>query len=128
MHLSGAYLQLSEQRDGMFFTPDMSRRARSVELWATLKYLGRSGVEELVDTLCARASQFASQLSANGFRVLNDVVFNQVLIACETTEETLSTLKNVQGSGVLWCGGSSWMGEPVITRYQDKRQFLGNYA
>jgi glutamate/tyrosine decarboxylase-like PLP-dependent enzyme len=114
MHQSGSYLQPGGHRDGMFFTPDMSRRARSVELWATLKYLGRSGVEALVDGMCERASYFASELAKNGFRVLNDVVFNQVLVACDTPEETLSTLRKIQSSGILWCNGSSWMGEPVI--------------
>jgi glutamate/tyrosine decarboxylase-like PLP-dependent enzyme len=114
MHQSGSYLEPSGQRDGMVFTPDMSRRARSVELWATLKYLGRSGVEALVDGMCERASFFASELSKSGFRVLNDVVFNQVLVACDTPEETLSTLRNIQSSGITWCNGSSWMGEPVI--------------
>ncbi len=114
MHQSGTYLKPSGQRDGMFFTPDMSRRARSIELWATLKYLGRSGVEALVDGMCERASFFASELAKGGFRVLNNVVFNQVLVACDTPEETLSTLRNIQESGVSWCNGSSWMGEPVI--------------
>ena len=41
MRMSGSYIVFSEKRDGMLYTPDMSRRARSVELWATLKNLGR---------------------------------------------------------------------------------------
>jgi glutamate/tyrosine decarboxylase-like PLP-dependent enzyme len=114
MQLSGAYIQYSDKRDSMMYTPEMSRRSRAVELWATLKYFGRSGIEELVDGLCARAAQFADLLSKAGFRVLNRVVFNQVLVACDTPEETETTLKNIQASGECWCGGSSWHGEPVI--------------
>jgi len=39
LQASGAYITYSENRDGMLFTPEMSRRARAVELWACLKYL-----------------------------------------------------------------------------------------
>jgi hypothetical protein len=37
-----------------------------------------------------------------------------VLVACDTPEQTEATLKNIQGSGECWCGGSVWKGEPVI--------------
>jgi glutamate/tyrosine decarboxylase-like PLP-dependent enzyme len=103
-----------DHRDGMMFTTEMSRRARAVELWATLKSLGRGGVEELVDRLCAHAQSFARLAGAAGFRVLNDVVFNQVLVACETPELTRATLRAVQASGECWCGGTTWRGEPVV--------------
>jgi glutamate/tyrosine decarboxylase-like PLP-dependent enzyme len=92
----------------------MSRRGRVVELWATLKFLGKDGVEDLVDRLCNHAANFANQLRAEGFHVLNDVVFNQVLVACDTAERTKSTLENIQRSGECWCGGATWNGEPVI--------------
>lgn len=114
MQASGSYIQFSEQRDGMLFGPDMSRRARSIELWAALKSLGKTGVEQLIDGLCDRAAQFAEQLQQNGFNILNEVVFNQVLLACDSATETESTLEQVQRSGVLWCGGSTWNGEPAI--------------
>jgi glutamate/tyrosine decarboxylase-like PLP-dependent enzyme len=114
MQASGSYIQYSEKRDGMLYTPEMSRRARAVELWATLKFLGRSGVEELVDGLCDRARQFAEQLAAEGFHILNDVVFNQVLVSCDTPEQTKATLANIQKSGECWCGGAIWNGKPVI--------------
>jgi glutamate/tyrosine decarboxylase-like PLP-dependent enzyme len=114
MQATGSYILYSESRDGMLYTPEMSRRARGVELWAALKYLGRSGVGELVDELCRNARYFAEQLSESGFQVLNDVVFNQVLVKCETPEKTQAALKNIQISGKCWCGGASWKGEPVI--------------
>ena len=114
MQASGSYLIYSEHRDSMLYTPEMSRRARSVELWAALKSLGMSGVGDLVDTLCQNARYFAGQLSAQGFRVLNDVVFNQVLVSCDSPEETKATLSRIQSGGVCWCGGAVWLGEPVI--------------
>ena len=114
LQMSGSYIAYSENRDGMLYTPEMSRRGRALDLWATLKTLGKSGVEELVDGLCQRARQAADGLRAQGFNVLNEVVFNQVLVACDTPEETHQTLRNLQRSGECWCGGAEWKGQSVI--------------
>jgi glutamate/tyrosine decarboxylase-like PLP-dependent enzyme len=56
MQASGSYIHYSKERDGMAYVPEMSRRARSVELWATLKTLGRTGIENLIDSLHQYAS------------------------------------------------------------------------
>jgi glutamate/tyrosine decarboxylase-like PLP-dependent enzyme len=114
MQVNGSYIQYSEKRDGMLYTTEMSRRSRAVELWATLKFLGRSGIGMLVDGLCNNSLLLADRLRANGFRILNEVVFNQVLIACDSPELTSATLKNIQQSGECWCGAAKWNGEPVI--------------
>ena len=89
---SGAYIHYSDHRDGMMHVPEMSRRARAVDLWATLRYLGRNGVAEMIDGMCVRAAQFAGQLAARRFRILNEVVFNQVLVAGDTPEQTREIL------------------------------------
>ena len=114
MQNTGAYIVYGAERDGMLFTPEMSRRSRGVELWATLKSLGRAGVAELVEGLCERARQAAELLRLAGFRVLNEVVFNQVLVACGGREETLAVLAALQASGEAWCGGTTWQGETAI--------------
>ena len=114
MQNTGAYIVYSEKRDGMLYTPEMSRRSRGIELWATLKTLGRSGTIALVEGLCDRAAQASVQLQSAGFRILNEVVFNQVLVACETKDETLATLQHLQDSGECWCGGTTWQGQAAI--------------
>jgi len=114
LHATGSYITYSEQRDGMLYTPEMSRRARGVELWAALKYLGKQGVDDLVSTLCERSSQAAGLFVEAGFEVLNEVVFNQVIVACETDELTERTLINVQQSGICWAGSASWFGRKII--------------
>ena len=114
LQASDSYLHFGAERDGMLFTPDMSRRARGVELWAALKSLGRAGIDQLVAQLCRRARQFAHELSAQDFNVLNEVVFNQVLVACESPALTEKTLELIQAGGECWCGGSEWRGQPVI--------------
>ncbi|PDY87618.1 pyridoxal phosphate-dependent decarboxylase family protein [Bacillus toyonensis] len=114
MQANGSYLQYSNQRDGMLYVPELSKRARSVELWAALKYLGKSGIEELVDGLCDNAEYFAEKLSENGFSVENKVVFNQVVLKCDKPEITSATLKNIQASGKCYSSGAKWHNEPAI--------------
>ena len=115
LHMTGSYIVTSEERDGMFYTPEMSRRARIIELWAALKYLGKEGVDEMVETMHQRAVQFKNEiLRIDGFHVPNDVVFNQVLVHCETDELTQTTLFNVQQARECWVGGSQWENKKVI--------------
>jgi glutamate/tyrosine decarboxylase-like PLP-dependent enzyme len=117
LQASGAYLtsNYSEKRDGMMYTPEMSRRARAVELWAALKYLGKAGVDELVYGLHKRADQFAHALKQAGFTVHNNVVFNQVIVSpSDDDETTLAVLAQIQASGECWVGSSIWEGKAVI--------------
>ena len=114
MQMTGSYIVLSPQRDCMLYTPEMSRRGRIVELWATLKSMGRTGVSELVQDLHEKAVYFASKLGNEGFSIHNEVCFNQVLVSVGTEEQTQTVLKAVQESGELWCGASQWEGKPVI--------------
>jgi glutamate/tyrosine decarboxylase-like PLP-dependent enzyme len=114
LHQQGSYIQLSEQRDGLLYTPEMSKRARAIELWAAMKYLGRNGIAELVEQLHSHAQLFADLLTDNGFTILNKVAFNQVILRCETEQLTKKTLSLVQQSGECWCGGSTWHEKSVI--------------
>jgi len=114
LHMSGSYIVNSEQRDGMYFTPEMSRRARIVELWATMKYLGKEGIDAMIQNMCDRAIQFAEEFRKANFEILNDVEFNQVMVACDTDELTMKMLEKVQEERVCWCGPSLWFGRRVI--------------
>ena len=115
LHMSGSYIIKGDERDGMYYTPEMSRRSRIIELWAILKYLGKTGIDELIYGLHERASLFVKQISNHpGFIVPNEVVFNQVIVRCNTDTLTESVMTKVQNSGVCWVGGSSWQGRKVI--------------
>ena len=115
LHTSGGYLVLSDDRDGMFYTPEMSRRARIIELWATMKYLGTDGIDQMILGFHERAKQFATELSAiEGFSIMNDVVFNQVVVTCATDEITTQVIQEIQKERVCWVGGSTWKGRKVI--------------
>ena len=106
MQASGSYILYSAERDGMLYSADMSRRARAVELWATLKLLGREGVEALVDGLCERAAQFAELIKQEDFSVLNEVVFNQVLVTCETPWQRWAPCKGQMNAGAGRASGT----------------------
>ena len=116
MQAKGSYIQWSEDgnRDSMLYTPDMSRRARGVELWAALKSLGREGVDALVTQLCDRAQQFATALAVEGYQILNDVVFNQVAVALDNDDQTQRALSYIQDSGECWVGGAKLNDKAII--------------
>jgi glutamate/tyrosine decarboxylase-like PLP-dependent enzyme len=114
MSISGAYLPASGNRDAMNLTPDSSRRARAVEIWAALKSLGRSGLSELVSRNCRQARTIADALRRNGVEVLNEVVLNQVVVSFGDDERTRRVIGSIQDSGTCWCGGTSWRGRAAM--------------
>lgn len=115
LHMSGSYIVESTERDGMFYTPEMSRRARIIELWSILKYLGKEGVDEMILTMHQRATQFAQEISkVEGFSVQNEVVFNQVLVKCDSDAITEQVLRSIQMQRECWLGGSIWFDKKVM--------------
>ncbi len=108
MGIRAAYLEPGSRREPMHHTPEASRRARGVELWAALKSLGRSGLRELIERSCAHAQRFARELRKAGFDVLNDVVINQVLVSFGRPEVTREVIRRIQEDGTCWCGGTVW--------------------
>ncbi|GMN04820.1 aminotransferase class V-fold PLP-dependent enzyme [Croceitalea sp. MTPC5] len=115
LHMSGSYIVESPERDGMFYTPEMSRRARVMELWAIMKYLGKNGIDEMILNMHHRAKQFAKEIGAlKGFHVENDIVFNQVLVRCDSDALTQQVLHNIQKLRTCWLGGSVWFGKKVM--------------
>lgn len=114
MTMSAAYLTAGTRREPMHQTPDSSRRARGVELWAALKTLGRAGLAQLIERTCAHAQTFAAGLQAAGFEVLNEVVINQVLLSFGSGDITREVIRRVQEEGTCWCGGTEWQGKTAM--------------
>jgi glutamate/tyrosine decarboxylase-like PLP-dependent enzyme len=96
------------------YTPELSRRARGVEVWAALLSLGRAGVAELIERNCHQARRFAEELLASGFEILNDVVLNQVLVSFGTPEQTLRAIEALQADGTCWAGSTVWQGRTAM--------------
>src|ERR1043166_8245630 len=114
MAITADYLPTSEFRNPSDFTPELSRRARGVEVWAALRFLGRQGVVELIERNCRQARRFATELEAAGFKVLNDVVLNQVLVAFGDAETTNRIVNEIQTDGTCWCGPTVWQGQTAM--------------
>jgi glutamate/tyrosine decarboxylase-like PLP-dependent enzyme len=115
---SSAYLVQADAdtaRDAMDFVPEHSRRARGLPIYAALRSLGRTGVADLVERSCARARALADGLAElPGCEVLNDVVFNQVIVRFEDDESTDAALAAVQESGEAWTSGTTRDGRRAI--------------
>ena len=114
MGITADYLPTSPFRNPSDFTPELSRRARGVEVWAALRSLGRQGVAELIERNCRQARRFAEGLKAAGHKVLNDVVLNQVLVMFEDAETTSRIISEIQRDGTCWCGGTVWQGQTAM--------------
>jgi glutamate/tyrosine decarboxylase-like PLP-dependent enzyme len=114
MAVSSAYFTPGELREPSNYTPEMSRRARGVELWATLRTLGRAGLAELIERTCGHARRFAEGLREAGHEILNEVVINQVLVSFGEPEVTRAVIAKVQAEGTFWSGGTEWRGRPAM--------------
>ena len=117
MAMTAEYLVVDSEaaRDAMDWTPEFSRRARGVAVYAALRSLGRGGVADLVERCCRHARRFAEELGRlPGCEILNDVVLNQVLLRFGDDETTNAVLEAVQRSGEAWMSGTTWDGRFAI--------------
>ena len=98
------------------WSPEFSRRARGVPLYAAVRALGRDGVAALVDGCCEHALLIADRLGADdGVEVLNHVVLNQVLVRFGDSDEvTGAVIARVQRDGTCWASGSRWHDRTVM--------------
>ncbi|HET6667028.1 MAG TPA: pyridoxal-dependent decarboxylase [Intrasporangium sp.] len=115
MALHGPYLILDSHGEPSDKTPELSRRARAVTVWAALRSLGRSGLSSLVDGLCHQASALAAGLAGiPGVTVENDVVFTQVCASFGDDDTTREVVRRVLVEGETWMSGSTWRGRAVL--------------
>jgi glutamate/tyrosine decarboxylase-like PLP-dependent enzyme len=113
MAIRAAYLPTGT-RDPSDFTPELSRRARGVEVWAAMRALGRKGLAAMFERNCAQARRFAEGLAAAGHEILNDVVLNQVLVSFGAPEATQRIVAALQQDGTCWCGDTVWQGRAAM--------------
>ena len=113
MGITTSYSVLSGGREPNHFTPEGSRRARGIDIWAVLKSLGSDGVRQIVESCCANASTFADVLRNGGVKVLADVAYNQVLFDLGPAELRDRRLAAIQRDGTCWVGPTVWRGAPA---------------
>ncbi|CDL87554.1 pyridoxal phosphate-dependent decarboxylase family protein [Xenorhabdus cabanillasii] len=111
---SSSYLATADVWQTKDMLPEISRRARSVQVWAVISELGAQGIEALVDRCCLYARMFAEGLKSLGFKILNEVVLNQVVACLPDIDLQRAMLQHVQQSGECWFGGTTWQGREAI--------------
>ncbi len=114
LRLTAAYLPQGDLREPSQFTPELSRRARGIEVWAALRSLGRAGIADVIERNCRYATRFAEGLRAAGYQILNDVVLNQVLVSFGDADTTHRVIAGIQNDGTCWCGATVWQGQTAM--------------
>ena len=93
---------------GTDYVLESSRRARGFAVWAALRELGRDGVADLVDRMCALTRRFAEGLAGAGVELAGDPVLNQALARFGDDDRTDRVIDAVQRDGTCWLGGTTW--------------------
>ncbi|MGH9455888.1 MAG: pyridoxal phosphate-dependent decarboxylase family protein, partial [Terriglobia bacterium] len=115
MAITAEYLPTeSLYRNPSDFVPELSRRARGVEVWVAMNSLGRQGLIEMIERNCRQARRFAEGLRAAGYEILNDVVLNQALVSFGDAAMTNRVIAAIQKDGTCWCGGTVWQGKAAM--------------
>ncbi len=115
MAVTAEYLPTqSGHRNPADYTPELSRRARGVDVWAVLHALGREGLAAMVERCCRHAQRFATELRAAGYQILNDVVLNQVLVSFGDAAQTQRVIAGLQADGTCWAGVTQWQGKTAM--------------
>ena len=115
MSITAEYLVTdSPYRNPSDFTPELSRRARGVDVWAALRTLGRRGLAAMIDRSCGQALRFADGFRDAGYEILNEVVLNQVLVKFGDDDLTRRIIDEIQREGTCWCGVTVWQGHTLM--------------
>jgi glutamate/tyrosine decarboxylase-like PLP-dependent enzyme len=114
--VTAAYIPADDGREPIDLSPEMSRRARAIPVYAALRQLGREGLAELIDRCCALARRLADAMEQlDGAQVLNEVVLNQVLVRFRDDDGTTrAVIEEVQRGGEAWLGGTVWEGRAAV--------------
>lgn len=114
MAFTAAYMSHAGPREPFHYTPELSRRARGMEIWAALRSLGRKGLSEMIERNCDQARRLAEALSAGGVEILNEVVLNQILLHFGSDDRTIEVMQSIQAGGELWAGDTFWHGKQAL--------------
>jgi glutamate/tyrosine decarboxylase-like PLP-dependent enzyme len=123
MGLQASYLirRADEERIGMDWVPESSRRGRVIPLYALFRALGRCGIQEMIRRTVVLTRRMAARLTDEpGISVLNDVVLNQILVRFDgrgtltADDMTKQVIARVQADGTCWAGGATWFDQQVM--------------
>lgn len=119
MKLTASYLsQDGDTRDPMNYTPEWSRRARSLPILAALLELGRDGLAELIARCCDHALALHNGLAAlPGATSIARPIMNQGMVRFhDVAGNNISdaVIAAVNASGEAFFSGTTWAGERTM--------------
>ncbi|MCK6065338.1 MULTISPECIES: pyridoxal phosphate-dependent decarboxylase family protein [Microbacterium] len=132
----GDYLMYSGL-DPWDLTPELSRRARGVPVWAALRSLGRAGVADLVERMHRNALALERGLrDIPGVTIMNQVDYTQVMFRLEDDADTRALGAAILEEGTAAVTGAEWAGRAVLrcamsswsTQESDIRRTLEAFA
>jgi glutamate/tyrosine decarboxylase-like PLP-dependent enzyme len=110
----GDYLMYSGL-DPWDLTPELSRRARGVPVWAALRQLGRAGIAGLVERLHTNALTLERGLRRiPGVTVMNEVPYTQVMFRLDDDAATRALGAAILADGTAAVTGAEWNGFAVL--------------
>jgi glutamate/tyrosine decarboxylase-like PLP-dependent enzyme len=120
-----SYIAPAAARDELDWNPEFSRRARGFAVYAALRQLGRSGLEELIDRTSEHCRALTYGIGAlQGAERLSDPEINQGLVRFldpgpEATEQdhdrrTDAVIAAICASGEAFFGGVTWRGRRAM--------------
>ncbi|WP_035919527.1 pyridoxal phosphate-dependent decarboxylase family protein [Leisingera aquimarina] len=110
-------------RDQIDWNPEWSRRARGVPVYAALKQLGRSGIEDMIDRCCAHCQAIVRGIGAlDNAHVVFDPQLNQGLVRFarpgDTGEEgdlyTKEIMSRINATGEAFFSDTVWQGRRAM--------------
>lgn len=117
MTMSASYLITGgTARDQLDWTPEWSRRARAIPVYAAIRELGRDGIRAMIERCCDHARDLVRGIgSLPGAEVLVEPVINQGLVRFLAADgdhdrRTDEVIARVQATGETWFGGTTWKG------------------
>jgi glutamate/tyrosine decarboxylase-like PLP-dependent enzyme len=127
MTVSASYIApaAGRARDQIDWNPDFSRRARGVTVYAALRELGRTGVEDLIDRTCRYCADIVAGIgTVPGAEVLWQPTLNQGLVrfldprtgATEADHDarTVATIEAINATGEAFFSGTVWRGRQAM--------------
>ncbi len=125
MTIAAAYIEPGGARDQLDWTPEWSRRARGVTVYAALRELGRDGVEALIDRSCAFCAELVAQIGAlPGVEVIWTPTLNQGLVRFRDPRErateahhdafTDAMIAAINATGEAFFSSTTWRGRRAM--------------
>lgn len=115
MTITASYLIRADgaSRDQKDWTPEWSRRARGVAVYAAIRALGREGIREVVERCSDHARALVTGIGAlPGAEVVVAPQINQGLVRFGDDRRTDEVIARIQASGEAWFGGTIYPAHP----------------